>query len=43
MLANYLEVLLELPWSRMDSRPETSVGESEVVLDQNHHGLKEVK
>ncbi len=27
----------------MDSRTEPSVQESEVVLDQNHHGLKEVK
>ena len=43
VLANYLEVLLELPWNRMDHRQENSIEQSQKVLDQNHFGLKEVK
>jgi ATP-dependent Lon protease len=42
VIRNYLDWLVELPWSRL-STGEVDVGRAARVLDEDHHGLREVK
>jgi ATP-dependent Lon protease len=42
VIRNYLEWLVELPWSKMSSE-EMDIGKAARILDGDHHGLKEVK
>ena len=42
VIRNYLEWLVELPWSKK-SEQELDIGRAVRVLDEDHHGLREVK
>jgi len=42
MVKGYLEWLLDLPWRRL-SEDQTDIGKARNVLDEDHHGLREVK
>ena len=42
MLRNYLEWLVELPWS-VSSEDRTDINEARKILDEDHYGLEKVK
>ena len=42
MVRSYLEWLVELPWSRLDSE-RIEIAEARRILDEDHYGLEEVK
>jgi ATP-dependent Lon protease len=42
MLRTYLDLLVELPWSK-STQDNLDLARAERILDEDHHGLKEVK
>jgi ATP-dependent Lon protease len=42
IIKTYLDWLIDLPWSRKSS-DQTDIGNARAVLDEDHHGLEEVK
>ncbi len=42
VIRNYLDWLVELPWSR-ESDQELDISRAAAILDEDHHGLEEIK